>query len=72
MSEAATNPIQPKEEERSTLTPDDNNSGVSDKIPANKLSLRFLLVNGNKSEVMYNLTDTILDVKKNVLANWPK
>ncbi|ORX81197.1 hypothetical protein BCR32DRAFT_203962 [Anaeromyces robustus] len=45
---------------------------INEDVPSDKVNLRLLRVNGNKSDILVNASDTIATVKQQILESWPK
>ncbi|ORX51852.1 hypothetical protein BCR36DRAFT_369760 [Piromyces finnis] len=56
-----------KEEESS-----DSGAVIINDVPSDKVNIRLLRINGNKSDILVNSKDTIETVKKHILESWPK
>ncbi|KAJ3154073.1 Ubiquitin-like protein 3 [Geranomyces michiganensis] len=44
---------------------------VNDKIPADKVNVRFLLVSGKRSDLLCDPSDTVDEVRAKIYAAWP-
>jgi len=44
----------------------------NDKISSDKVNLRLLLVNGKKTDILCDPTETIESIRKRIFENWPK
>ncbi|KAI9204291.1 uncharacterized protein BJ171DRAFT_506869 [Polychytrium aggregatum] len=44
---------------------------INDKVPDGQVNLRFLLVNGNKTDLLVLPTDTFEVVRKRIFEQWP-
>ncbi|KAI9101355.1 ubiquitin-related domain-containing protein [Phlyctochytrium arcticum] len=65
---SATNTV--SEAER--LAPAAHTLVVNDKIPDDKVNLRFLMISGQKTDVLMEANDTIISVKRKIFSVWPK
>ncbi|KAJ3070085.1 hypothetical protein HK102_006763, partial [Quaeritorhiza haematococci] len=45
---------------------------VNDKVPDDKVNLRFLLVSGKKTDMMFGGGDSIEVVRKRIFESWPR
>jgi len=41
-------------------------------VPSDKVNLRLLRVNGNRSDILVNAKDTFATVKQQIFNSWPK
>ena len=45
---------------------------TNEQVPAEKYNLRFLLLSGNKTDMICDPTETVEQVKERVFEQWPK
>jgi len=57
-----------KEEEKK----EDDGVVLIEDVPSDKVNLRLLRVNGNRSDVLVNAKDTFATVKQQIFNSWPK
>lgn len=57
-----------KEEEKK----EDDGVVLIENVPSDKVNLRLLRVNGNRSDILVNAKDTFATVKQQIFNSWPK
>lgn len=63
-AESATNTVADAEKGASVV--------VNDKVPADKVNLRFLLVSGKRTDLLFDANETVDGVKTKIFEAWPR